>query len=169
MKLPLLFVCISIIGGLSGCTTKIEDTDKYKSIVINEILPKNKKSGADQSGQFDDWIELYNLSDTDIDLSGCFLSDSKKNPDKWKFPEGTIILKNSFLIVWADGEITQPGLHTSFKLSAEGEKVVLSSPDLQIIDMAEYPATTTEQSYARIPNGTGTFTWTSPTFNKPNQ
>lgn len=163
--LMVLTICLFF----AGCITKIEDDGKYKNIVINELLPMNKKSGADQNGQYDDWIELYNLSDTDIDLSGCFLSDSKKNPAKWKFPDGTIIGRNNFLIVWADADTLQTGLHTNFKLSADGEKVLFSSPDLQLIDQVEYPATSVEQSYARIPNGTGGFVWTNPTFNKPNQ
>ncbi len=166
---PETIIIFSVVLLLSGCNTKIEENEKYKSIVINELLPMNKKSGADQNGQYDDWIELFNLSDADIDLSGCFLSDSNKNPAKWKFPNGTIIGRNNFLIVWADADTLQAGLHTNFKLSAEGEKVLFSSPDLILIERVEYPATYVEQSYSRIPNGTGGFVWTKPTFNKPNQ
>ena len=160
----LFFVCMLF----AGCITEIEESEKYKSIVINELLPMNNESGADQSGQYDDWIELYNLSDTDVDLSGCYLTDSQNDLTKWKFPDGTIIAKNGFLIVWADGDTNAAGLHASYKLSADGETVVLVTPEQNIIDKVKYPATTTEQSYARIPNGTGDFIWTKPTFNKSN-
>ncbi|MDP2113378.1 MAG: hypothetical protein Q8K69_04910 [Bacteroidota bacterium] len=50
-----------------------------------------------------------------------------------------------------------------------GENVVLLSPDLVVIDQVKYPATTIEQSYARIPNGTGDFVWATPTFNAENK
>jgi hypothetical protein len=169
MKEFFRFIYIFSFVALAGCSTKIEGPGIYTNIVINEVLPKNSRYGSDENGKFNDWIELYNLSGQDIDLTGCYLTDSKKDLTKWKFPDGTIIAKNGFLIVWADGDTNSTGLHTNYKLSAEGEKVAFVNPGLEIIDIVEYPATTTEQSYARIPNGTGNFTWTTPTFNKSNE
>ncbi|MFZ5431848.1 MAG: lamin tail domain-containing protein [Bacteroidota bacterium] len=165
------FFWLALAGWLlfSGCETTIEGDTPYKVIVINELMPKNTRHGADQNGEYDDWIELFNLSDKDMDLTGVYLTDSKKELTKWKFPDGTVIPKNGFLLVWADGDTHQAGLHTNYKLSADGEKVLLVSPDLIIIDQVEYPATTEEKSYARLPNGTGNFVWTVPTINAPNE
>ncbi len=164
---------VLMIVGMTNCKKDTEvvepGTDINKSIVINELLPKNTKYGSDQNGQFDDWIELFNLSSEDLDISGFYLTDSKKDLTKWKFPSGTILNKNGYLIVWADADTLQAGLHTNYKLSALGENVVLLSPDLVIIDLVECPATTIEQSYARIPNGTGDFVWTTPTFKAENK
>ena len=101
-----------------------------------------------------------------IDTSGFYLSDSKKETAKWKFPTGTIIGKNGYLIIWADGDSTQTGLHTNYKLSADGENIVLLSPSQEVINLVEYPATVLEQSYARVPNDNGNFKWSIPTFNK---
>lgn len=170
-KIGLILIIVALAMGLMNCNKEVEEPglDINKSIVINELLPKNQRYGSDQNGQFDDWIELYNLADQDIDISGFYLTDSKKNLKKWKFPSGTILSKNGYLIVWADGDSLQAGLHTNYKLSAEGENVVLVSPDEEIIDLVEYPATTIEQSWARIPNGTGSFVWTVPTFNQENK
>jgi len=138
-------------------------------VVINEILPKNSQNGSDEDGDFDDWIELYNPADVDQDISGYYLTDSKKNPTKWKFPSGTTIKANNYLIVWADEDSTNvSGLHTNYKLSADGENVVLLSPTQEVINLVEYPATVVEKSYARKPNGTGDFQWSAPTFNKNN-
>jgi hypothetical protein len=160
---------VLFIVGFTACNNDNDETDESKSIVINEILPKNTQYGSDEDGEFDDWIELYNLASKDIDISGFYLTDSKKQPTKWKFPTGTVIGKNGFLIVWADGDSTHvSGLHTNYKLSADGENVVLLSPELEVIDLVEYPATVLEQSYARIPNGTGKFKWSMPTFNRSN-
>lgn len=153
---------------------KVEDTvpgiDINKSFVINELMPKNTQFGSDQNDEFDDWIELYNLSNEDLDISGFYLSDSKKEVTKWKFPPGTTLTKNGYLIVWADADTLQVGLHTNYKLSALGENVVLLSPELDIIDLVEYPVTVLPQSYARMPNGTGNFSWsTTPTYNAENK
>jgi hypothetical protein len=170
-KTGLILIIFAIAFGLANCKKEAEEpgTDINKSIVINELLPKNQRYGSDQNGQFDDWIELYNLANQDIDISGFYLTDSKKDLKKWKIPSGTILSKKGYLIIWADGDSLQAGLHTNYKLSAEGENVVLVSPDEEIIDLVEYPTTTIEQSWARIPNGTGSFAWTVPTFNQENK
>jgi hypothetical protein len=137
-------------------------------VVINELMPVNSTTVTDQNGEYDDWIELFNLSYASIDLSGYFLSDSKKELTKWKFPQGTSIPENGYLIIWADKDSTEAGLHASFKLSSNGETVILSRPDGTITDRIEYPAQTLELSYSRKPNGSGPFTWQAPTFDKSN-
>ncbi len=138
------------------------------SVVINEFLPVNNITIADQNGEFDDWIELFNLSSASVNLSGYFLSDDKKEPGKWKFPQGTSIAGNSYLIIWADGDTTETGLHANFKLSSSGEDVVLSDPSKEKLDKISYPAQPLELSYARVPNGTGEFKWQTPTYNRTN-
>lgn len=168
MKQFRFVLLIMLIAGFTSCNNN-DEVDINKSIVINEILPKNTKYGTDEDGEYDDWIELFNLANEDIDISGFYLTDSKKLPTKWKFPSGTVIPKNGYLIVWADGDSTHvSGKHTNYKLSADGETVVLLSPTLEVINMVEFPATVLEQSYARIPNGTGKFKWSVPTFYKSN-
>ena len=167
-KIGLVLLLFAILTACTKDTPEEEGININDSIVINELMPKNSQYGSDQDGEFDDWIELYNLSNEDLDISGFYLSDSKKDVTKWKFPQGTIIGKNGFLIVWADGDTTQVGLHTNYKLSAAGENVVLLSPEQELINLVEYPETLIEQSWARVPNGTGDFKWSSPTFNKSN-
>lgn len=160
---------VLFVVAFTACNNENEPTDETKSVVINEILPKNTQYGSDEDGEFDDWIELFNLSNEDIDISGYYLTDSKKEYTKWKFPSGTVIAKNGYLVVWADGDSTHvSGLHTNYKLSSDGETVVFLTPELEVINMVEYPPTVLEQSYARIPNGTGKFEWSVPTFNKSN-
>lgn len=169
MKLLKFVLLIFIIAGFTNCNKDeepvVEETPK---ILINELLPKNTQYGSDQDGEFDDWIEIYNPADVDQDISGYYLSDSKKEVTKWKFPDGTVINKMGYLIVWADGDTTQTGLHTNFKLSADGENVVLLTPEQDLINLLEYPATFKEQSWARKPNATGEFEWSVPTFNSAN-
>jgi len=147
----------------------IPPIDVTKSVVINELMPKNTGFGSDQDNEFDDWIEIYNLADEDIDVSGYYLTDSKSNLTKWKFPVGTTLAKNGYLIVWVDGDSTQVGLHTPFKLSALGETVSLLTPEKKVIQEITYPAFSPLQSYARIPNGTGDFIWAAPTFEAENK
>ncbi len=161
---------VLLITGITGCQKEEDEIPEVKSqVVINELQPLNNNTVADQNGEFEDWIELYNQSDEDVDLSGYYLTDSKKNPTKWQFPEGTSISGKDYLTIWADGDTLQAGLHTNYKLTSDGEKVLLLTPELNILDETEYPSTVLPQSWARIPDGTGDFQWAEPTFNAPNE
>jgi len=72
-------------------------------VVINEASNKNYRQLADEDGEYNDWIELYNKGDNGIDLSGWALSDSKKNPAKWQFGN-TILPSGGFLVIHASGK-----------------------------------------------------------------
>jgi len=137
-------------------------------LVINELMPVNSTIIADQNGEYDDWIELFNLSSSSIDISGYYISDNRSKIFKWQIPESTIIPGNGYLIIWADKDTTQTGLHSNFKLSSLGEEVVFSDPEGTLIDEITYPGQTLELSYSRYPNGTGPFRWQNPTYNKTN-
>jgi hypothetical protein len=139
------------------------------NLVINELMPFNSNTVIDPlTGEYDDWIELYNLSNEDLNISGFYLTDSKNDLKKWKFPEGTIILRDSFLCVWADSDTLQTGLHTNFKLSTTGETVLLLTPDLLLVDRVAYDPQLLQLSFARVPDGTGDFSWGIPTYNNRN-
>ena len=138
------------------------------NIVINEFMASNSNTVSDQNGDFDDWIELYNTTSSDINLSGVYLSDKTTDIFKWKFPD-TVITANNYLIIWADNSTNESGLHTNFKLSSSGEAVVLSNYDSTIIDLINFGTQHTDTSYGRYPNATGSFQFLQPTFNATNQ
>ena len=131
------------------------------AVVINELMASNGSTVADPQGEYDDWIELFNTTASDIDLSGMYLSDNRAKPKKWQFPEGTSIGSDDRLLAWADDDVgDSPGLHANFKLSAGGESVVLTDTDDNgnaEIDAVDFPALARDESYARSPDGTGPF------------
>ena len=132
-------------------------------LVINEFMASNDQTVADQDSEYDDWIELYNTTDTDLQMAGYYLSDDVQDPFKWQIP-GTTIKAYSYLIIWADNDTLQQGLHTNFKLSASGEELILSNASGEIVDQVLFSNQSTDISYGRNPNGTGIFTAMSPTF-----
>ncbi|QQS35351.1 MAG: CotH kinase family protein [Ignavibacteriales bacterium] len=136
-------------------------------VVINEFLAQNTLI-PDPSGEFDDWIELYNNTNAEINLSGMYLSDDATQPTLWQFPDSTTIAPNGYLIVWADEDSGQTGLHANFKLSADGEHIRFSNIDVSVLDTITFGAQSTNLSMMRIPNGTGNFVQGAPTFNSVN-
>lgn len=145
------------------------DLTGSSEVVINEFMASNSTTASDQDGEFDDWIELYNNGTEAVDLGGWFISDNPNNIPKWEVPAGTIIPGKGYLIVWADENGTQEGLHANFKLSAGGENLYLVLPDTTIVQDIEFPEQETDMGYARIPNGTGDFVIQAPTFNANNE
>jgi hypothetical protein len=126
-------------------------------VVINEFMASNKTAVQDQDGEYDDWIELYNNSSETIDLSGYFLSDKSDNLNKWALPEGTLIAGEDYLIVWADENGSEEGLHANFKIAKSGEQLYLLTPEGLIADEVVFAEQETDMAYARVPNGTGDF------------
>ncbi|MHC4088242.1 MAG: lamin tail domain-containing protein [Planctomycetota bacterium] len=74
-------------------------------IVINEFMASNTSQPPfdpnellDGNGDSSDWIEIYNPTDTTVNLDGWYLTDSKKNLTKWQFPNGLQVKSGEFLI-----------------------------------------------------------------------
>ena len=107
--------------------------------MINEFAADNTLI-LDPAGEAEDWIELYNNLAQPVDLGGMYLSDTPSAPTKWQFPAGTSIAAHGYLIVWADEDLTQEGLHATFKLSASGESVVFSSTPTVVLDTVTFGA-----------------------------
>ena len=137
-------------------------------LVINEVMASNTSVIADQNGEFDDWVELYNNNSFSINLNGYYLSDNENDLLKWSFPNVSIA-PNSYLIVWCDtAGNTQTGLHTNFRLSSDQEEVYLTDPLGNIIDAIHYVNMPSNISYSRVPNGVGSFLNQESTFSSNN-
>lgn len=136
-------------------------------VVINELMSNNETTVTDPSGNFSDWIELYNNTDKNISLKDAYLSDSYSSPLKWKFPDNTTIAPHGYLIIWAS-DTTQAGLNASIKLSNNGEQLILSYENGFVTDSITFPSLKKDRSYARCPNGTGSFEKRDPTFSASN-
>lgn len=135
-----------------------------EGIKINEFMASNATTIADPAGEYDDWVELYNPTDSPKLLSGCFLSDKPDKPTKWKFPENVIIEPFGYLIVWCDEDPQQPGLHSNFKLSADGESILLTAADGNTrLDEITFGPQETDISFGRFPDATGPWQKMHPT------
>ena len=124
-------------------------------VMINEVMASN---GYFEDGHAWDWVELYNDGKSAVDLSGWYLSDSAKNPEKWTFPQGTKLKSGKYLTVWCTGEMgIDPGkgseLYAPFAVSSAGEKLVLTDPEGNQVQLLELPAQFGCVSYGRPAGG----------------
>lgn len=119
------------------------------AIRINEFMASNGDSLETIDGESPDWIELFNTADQDVNLKGLCISDGKKVLDKFVFPD-VIIPAKGYLVVFASGLTLEREneIHLPFKLSADGERVVLSFEGV-ILDIVSFDAQEKDVSMVR--------------------
>lgn len=126
------------------------------SIVINEIMPANASIQEDDTGEYPDWIELYNTSDETVNLEGYSITDG--NARKWELPD-IDLAPYEFLLIYASGKDTvdisqsPPILHSNFRISAAGEFLSLLNESGGIIDIVNMGSVPVDISIGRTADG----------------
>lgn len=143
-------------AGMAEYEASLKETEDI-GLYINEFMASNATTICDSFGSYSDWIELYNSTDTDMDISGFGISDNLSQPMKYRFPDGTTIAAKGYLVVFCSGnEGMQNGeLHAPFGLRSYGEDVVIANRAGRIIDSYSFKNQETDVSVARIPDGAG--------------
>jgi hypothetical protein len=138
---------------------------------VNEVQPANFTTLLDETGAHPDWVEIWNGSSADVDISGWFLTDDTGWTDKWAFPPGTVVPVNGYTVVFCDGDVLDGPLHTNFRLHALGETAAIyNSLDMgnELVDSTTWAGLTPDTSWARQPDGGEFAVVTTPTPNGPN-
>lgn len=149
-------------------------TPAVAQLSINEIMASNSTVITDNAGEYDDWIEIYNAGNVSINLAGLYLTDDPDNLTKWQIPSTssaqTTINANGYLIIWLDNDSEQGAHHVEFKLSAGGEHIALVNTDgTTVLDSISFGEQTTDISFGRKTDGTGSFAFLNPTPNAMNE
>lgn len=145
-----------------------------RDIVINEVVSNNQEV-MDEFGVMEDYIELYNKGTEPVDIGGWYITDTPGNQLFHQMPTNnasmTTIQPGGYLILWADDEPNQGAQHLGFKLSKDGETLILSRKlednSVAIIDSVSFPVLG-YQSYSRVPDGSATWAIQGLTFNAAN-
>ena len=127
-------------------------------VQINEAQTDNNRTITDAAGDYDDWFELRNPTDTPLDLGGFHLTDDPNDPTKFEIPAGVTIPARGYLLFWADEDSSQGPTHVNFRLSANGEFIGLHGPDELsglTFDSISIPPLRRDHSFARLINGRG--------------
>ena len=130
---------INIMPG-STVTAVFEAASQAEAnIVINEIM-YNASDEADS----DDWVELLNAGETEVDLSGWILKDDD-DTHSFTIPEGTVVAPQDFLVIShsvSDFESFHPNVpvigEMDFGLSGGGDQVRLFDNNGFLVDSLEY-------------------------------
>ncbi|CAM1372257.1 lamin tail domain-containing protein [Tenacibaculum xiamenense] len=150
---------------ISEHTISILDDDK--ALVINEIHADPDSSNGDANGDGiidtadDEFIEIYNNSGTDLDISNWLLQDATKI--RHTFPNGTIIPKEETIVIFGAGTpVTVPGLvqvasSGSLGLNNSGDIISIKDENNNSILVETYSSAGNNQSIARNNDVHGSF------------
>ena len=146
---------------------RINEVSAANSIYVNDYFKKN------------DWIELYNTTDEDIDIKGMeiiLVTDKSKQPKRHEFQVpsdnvtlNTIIPAHSYKVIWCDKlDIIGADIHTNFKLETKGGDVIIIHENYK--DTLTYEQHLGTQTYGRYPDGSNdVYVMNIPTINKTNK
>lgn len=152
-----VFYAIAAMAALSSMSCVKDDDSQtpvtdIEGVVINEVYTFSDQSEADDL----DWIELYNTTDGDIDLTGALMWEGGGPEEAWKFPKGSVIKAGGYLVVDCDkyGLLNDSVKYPAWGLSkGPDEFVVLANSDLGIVDEVVLPSMNENESYGRVEDG----------------
>jgi hypothetical protein len=125
---------------------------------IDELMASNDGAWIDQQGEVDDWIELANASDGDVDLGEFDITDG----DGWHALPARTLAPGEVVLLWADDELDEGDDHLPFELDRGGERVVVRDAAGAVQDDVTFPALDTNIAYARHGGELSRCAWATP-------
>ncbi|MEA3226049.1 MAG: lamin tail domain-containing protein, partial [Planctomycetota bacterium] len=159
IRLPFLMPAMALLLIMLGSSAALAGRQGLVNLTltINEFMASNSRIAQDPQGQYDDWIEIHNFGADAIDTGGMYLTDNLSAPTTWRIPDNdpaaTIIPPGGYLLIWADNDTADAGLHANFKLDADGEEIGLFDSDgVTLIDSVTFGRQSSDISYGRHPD-----------------
>lgn len=106
-----------------------------QGLYISEVMPSNR-SVARIGGNYYDWVELCNGTDSSLVLSDYCLTDDANAPDKYTLPQVTL-KSGEYFILYCSGDVSltdKEGYHCPFKLNGGEDRVYLYGADGRLVD-----------------------------------
>lgn len=133
-----------------------------QKLIISEVISSNSKL-LPLNDEYNDLIELTNISSETIQLGQYYLSDKKSNPYLWQLPEAELA-PGEYYVVQASGEISLT--QAPFKISATGEALYLSNLDGECVEALYVPPLSPDTSFGRY--GDALCYYDVPSIGEPN-
>ncbi len=137
-----------------GQASEKTPSSAYEGLVISEVMTANSTAVADDMGEFNDWVEVFNSSDHPIDLTNVGMSD-RSDRVLFLFPAITLPAGGRIVVFASDTNAADPNgtLHAKFKLSSAGETIYLYDQDGIVFNKVAVPIMNTDVSYALMADG----------------
>ena len=152
----MIFLIAGLLTGCTGTGNPIEDEGSFSDLYINEFLAANDTTIFNEENDYVDWIELYNAGESDIVLSGIYITDDLDEPLMYALPDLSVPA-GGYLLLWADNELYLGDYHLPFSLEKNGEQLGLSYIDdggePTLLDGVAFGEQEADVSLGRVPDG----------------
>ena len=128
---------------------------------INEIMVANVDRYLDASWNYGSWVEIYNSSNSEINLNRYHIGTSNSSKDRIRIGYDLLIPANGFGVLWFGHKYWKAPTQVDVELDNDGGYVTLFSPGGSVLDRVEYPASVSRHSWARCSDGAAEWTYTS--------
>ena len=147
-----------------GASNRIVSGTDIDGLVITEFMAKNQTTVMEETGTYADWFEIYNSTNSAIDLGGLFVTNNLNNPTMYMIPKGesekTTIPAKGYYVIWCDKQTAINPNHVDFKLNAEKGDIAivqLRGSENYIIDQISYTDQAEDVSLGRYPSVSSDF------------
>jgi hypothetical protein len=129
----------------------------WQTVGISEFMATNQSTVEDEDGDDSPWIEIYNPTTNDVNLSGWALTDDTNDLTLWKFPNVTLPDlddangSDNYMVIFASGKNRTSStneLHTNFRMPTSGGFLALVNSHTNIVSVFNsYPPQQPDISY----------------------
>ncbi len=164
-RIMLISLSALMAVSMAGCSVEAS-AEPSGGLVISEVVSSNSNSLVDSIYGQPDWIELYNNSDSAINLLGYSISEDASN--QFVFPDMEI-KAGEYLLVYCCAQpegVDAQVVCTGFKLSKSGSALGLSSPN-GVIQTLSVPELETDLAWG-LDASDGSYKYFIPTPGKAN-
>ena len=149
----LVLAVVAVMTMFSGCAA-LEAFAPGGSLVINEVVSANESSFLVEALGAPDWIELYNGTDKEIDLTGYTILRTDATDKQYVIPSGTIAPGEYLVICATEAKAEEcEYLITGFNLPKKGVGIKLKNANGMKVDELTVPTLTEDISYCRGAEG----------------
>jgi len=137
--------------------TQLNAFAEKSDLQLNDLMTVNQGTIADNQGDYDPWLEIYNLGPGMVNTGNLFLTDDTGVPNKWVLPAQNLD-DGEFLLLWLDNEPSEGADHAPFSLNSGGGDLYLylaEGSGYTLVDSISYPALDADVSFGRFPDGEG--------------
>ena len=148
-------MAVLLLGGLAQSLVGGSASAAAPSVFFGRVMTSNRNACYPVNGHYYDWVELVNPGDADVSLRGWRLADNPDLHNAYVFQDAVIPAGGTLLIYCAREPENAPkdALFTGFKLSRDGEMLLLADASEHFMDTLDVPALKPNWVYRR--NGSG--------------
>jgi len=142
----------------------IAESDPAGPLVISEVMPSNDRLLRQRDGKSYDWVEIANISDSAVNLSGFCISDDADMPEKFRLPDRELAPGERIVIICSGNtDLTGTYIHAPFTVSRAESWVYLIGPEGTYSDYIRIYDVPYRSSTGRAEGENGTYYFTEPT------